>query len=967
MPVNLNTIDSKTKNATDPSNIRTKKYFDKQLTGMGTSAKGYFNKENQTLADNDQHTSDVLLHVKELPFGSHPSRSLGSSGFKQVYSVPASVFVSGTYQLPIENAIVDLDDITNTKGRYVDTQNIAGNTYDIYYNYVVKSIQKAIPFANGGSTAEAKNTRFALSYTNFLTFIEKDKRAADLTSIQVSDREDMSVEQQLSHLISGQALMLELTPDNMAWAYEHVSQYVVHSNQNAATILDEQAAILYQDNRLTDTVTNILKTSTAGTADWEMLLNLVDYFDATEFDTIMDHHLQTWLDLMQQGTTPNQFERLINGHTRLKLTNEIANIERIKDLAPSLPENELVEAELEKNDFYSKDQKAIIRTREPYTVVQAGAGTGKTSTIVGRMAHMKELGVDMDQVLAFSFTNAAADVISERFEDAHSYTFASIVNDIIMYNFPQQNLVPEGTLVNALSELDAKSGVFKSLKQTPFEIEQQLEGFRMAVKGLFEASTKRNANSNPAAKRADLQVYVDKNLDFVLNILNGIGMSSFNLQPIVVSSVISDKSRNFKLSDKLDNVRYIIADEAQDIASYEYILLLRLVEIFKAQLMIVGDGAQTLYEWRDSDPRFLNALEASSSFRNYKLTINYRSRQIILDYANILLNVIRSNEHAKIQLRANDDNDYKPTDVFDTISYKTYENQPKSHYNKDEDTRTRAEFIDEAVNDVFDEVVDFIKEGNKVAFQARTNADTNAILASVKDALDSRGLDLNVIDLRTKRSDETPIWTNVFTSYAKAVLLKTPFTSNFHEAIKNAMAEGAERAGYTKAQSKYYKDRVNKAVNEYINLGYQIVRNNPATNNKHMVLRHFFHFLTQYETKMIAQEQNLKGQDKPDTSNADIIVSTVHSMKGFEFDGTVTFVNHKQLAGGSEHSRQEMLQLFHVALTRAKTREWVIEDYEGSSTMNDPENIMTDAIQFGYNELVRRANEAQGVKPNGKN
>ena len=60
-----------------------------------------------------------------------------------------------------------------------------------------------------------------------------------------------------------------------------------------------------------------------------------------------------------------------------------------------------------------------------------------------------------------------------------------------------------------------------------------------------------------------------------------------------------------------------------------------------------------------------------------------------------------------------------------------------------------------------------------------------------------------------------------------------------------------------------------------------------------------------------------------------------------------------------------MLQLFHVALTRAKTREWVIEDYEGSSTMNDPENIMTDAIQFGYNELVRRAKEAQGT--NGKN
>lgn len=962
MPINLNTVGTKADTAI---NLRTKKYFDKQLTGMGTSAKGYFNRENHTLADNDQHTADILSHVDELPFGSHPSRSLGSSGFKQVYSIPASVFVAGTYQLPIENAIVDLDDITNTKGRYVDTQDIAGNTYDIYVSYIVKSIQKAIPFATGGSTTDAKNTRFALSYTSFLTFIEKDKRAVDLTAIQISDREDMSVEQQLKHLVSGQALMLELTPDHMAWAYENVPQYLGHTNQNAATILDEQAAILYQDDRLTSTITNILKTSTAETADWETLLNLADYFDATEFDTIMDHHLQAWLDLLQQGTTPKAFEQLINGHTRLKLTNEIANITRIKPLVPTLPENELVENELENNTFYSEDQKAIIRTREPYTVVQAGAGTGKTSTIVGRMAHMKALGVDMDEVLAFSFTNAAADVISERFENAHSYTFASIVNDIIMYNFPSQNLVPEGTLVNALSELDTKSGVFKSLKETPFEIEQKLNTFRIRVKALFEAETKRSANSNPAAKRADLQIYVDKNLDFVLNILNGIGMPSFNLQPIVVSSVISDKSRNFKLSDKLDNVRYIIADEAQDIASYEYILLLRLVEIFKAQLMIVGDGAQTLYEWRDSDPRFLNALEASSSFHNYKLTINYRSRQIILDYANILLNVIRSNEHAKIQLRANDDTNYKPTDVFDAITYKTYENQPKSHYTKDTDPRTRAEFIDEAVNDVFNDVVEFVKEGNKVAFQARTNADTNAILEAVNDAIESRGLDLKVVDLRTKRSDETPIWTNVFTSYAKNVLLKTPFTSNFHEAIKRTMDEGASRMARSKAQEKYYKSRVNKAVNEYINLGYQIVRNNPATNNKHMVLRHFFHFLTQYETKMIAQEQNLRGQDKPDTSNADIIVSTVHSMKGFEFDGTVTFVNHKQLAGGSAHSCQEMLQLFHVALTRAKTREWIIEDYEGSSEMHDPENIMTDAIQFGYNELVRRANEAQGT--NGKN
>ena len=81
MPINLNTVGTKADTAI---NLRTKKYFDKQLTGMGTSAKGYFNKENHTLADNDQYTADILSHVDELPFGSHPSRSLGRSEERRV-------------------------------------------------------------------------------------------------------------------------------------------------------------------------------------------------------------------------------------------------------------------------------------------------------------------------------------------------------------------------------------------------------------------------------------------------------------------------------------------------------------------------------------------------------------------------------------------------------------------------------------------------------------------------------------------------------------------------------------------------------------------------------------------------------------------------------------------------------------------------------------------------------------------
>ena len=58
---------------------------------------------------------------------------------------------------------------------------------------------------------------------------------------------------------------------------------------------------------------------------------------------------------------------------------------------------------------YNKQQKKAIEYPAKPLLILAGAGTGKTSTIIGRMAHLiKKEKAQADSILALTFTNEAA-------------------------------------------------------------------------------------------------------------------------------------------------------------------------------------------------------------------------------------------------------------------------------------------------------------------------------------------------------------------------------------------------------------------------------------------------------------------------------------------------------------------------------------------------------------------------------
>ena len=70
--------------------------------------------------------------------------------------------------------------------------------------------------------------------------------------------------------------------------------------------------------------------------------------------------------------------------------------------------------QLEANPLTDRQVEGILR-EEDHTLIVAGAGTGKTSAVVGKIGYLVESGIAKpDQILALAFARKAAEEMQER-------------------------------------------------------------------------------------------------------------------------------------------------------------------------------------------------------------------------------------------------------------------------------------------------------------------------------------------------------------------------------------------------------------------------------------------------------------------------------------------------------------------------------------------------------------------------
>ncbi len=127
------------------------------------------------------------------------------------------------------------------------------------------------------------------------------------------------------------------------------------------------------------------------------------------------------------------------------------------------------EEELEPNDA----QKAVIKSDDYPMRVLAGAGTGKTFTMVRKIERLLEDGVPPDEILALTFTNKAAESmrtklverVGQRAYDIDAYTYHAISHEILTEYAYYADIDPDYDIA---SELDQLEIIYDVLETVPY-------------------------------------------------------------------------------------------------------------------------------------------------------------------------------------------------------------------------------------------------------------------------------------------------------------------------------------------------------------------------------------------------------------------------------------------------------------------------------------------------------------------
>ena len=531
----------------------------------------------------------------------------------------------------------------------------------------------------------------------------------------------------------------------------------------------------------------------------------------------------------------------------------------------------------------SPQQLAAVQSTEPLILTQAGAGAGKSTVILARIQQLGLCGVNPADITVLSFTNAAADNIIKKNPNVRSMTIARMIHDLYMSYFPTHELSSVETIANSL-------GIY--MPQDPFAFQ-------------FANKLRNLEGRNSEGAHTALNNFIESHLEQTVDALNLIKQTSLELEIILAYQMIDKMPLPAGL-----NIRHLIIDEVQDNSVFEFIYLLRLVNKLNCSLFIVGDASQTLYEFRSANPKALNTLEASGVFTPYKLETNYRSNQEVLDMANVhLLSEIEANQLAQIRLRANS---------LTPVTANSFQEKVRvvhEHYTADRKFLTDLPMLlSKHVNPYIQEC---LNRGEQVAFLAFTRREAFAIQKRLEELFPGRSVISMISDRRRASTFFSSFiehhWSDVEAVdpanasfvFTKELVSRGPGANPNAQAALAKMASEWWTASALTIQGWVYEyqagiitkevffDRLKKCI-----LGHEI---------RHNSIRDALMHRNNEERKIRNME-----------TKADLIVSTVHGVKGLEFDNVV--VVYKDQSDMTEEKKR----LYYVAFTRAKNSLFVL-------------------------------------------
>ncbi len=287
-------------------------------------------------------------------------------------------------------------------------------------------------------------------------------------------------------------------------------------------------------------------------------------------------------------------------------------------------------------------QHAAATTQAQHCLVLAGAGCGKTKTIVARAAYLIEQGVPANQIQILTFTRRSASEIVARVELALGEQAkglrASTFHTFCMYLLRR---VPKAFGLEQFSIIDRDDQLMmfrlirgKDDKKNPNQLPKPQE---LCDLYSFARNTRQKLSEALEKQHPEYLAFKDQIAKIMQEYETRKRARSFLDYDDILAIVASALDQSEGLVDYVASIcKHMLVDEMQDTNPLQWALLEPLKD--KVSLFCVGDDAQSIYGFRGADFENIHHFkERVPDAVLYKLEKNYRSTQEILDLSNWLL------------------------------------------------------------------------------------------------------------------------------------------------------------------------------------------------------------------------------------------------------------------------------------------------------------------------------------------
>lgn len=304
-------------------------------------------------------------------------------------------------------------------------------------------------------------------------------------------------------------------------------------------------------------------------------------------------------------------------------------------------------------------QEEIIKSENDYILVTAGAGSGKTLTILGKIKYLiEEKNIAPEEILCISFTNAATKSLAEKIKkdigkEIKTYTFHKLSLEIIKSKRKNFSICDDSLLEMVTTEFFTQD-VWKNTL-----IKQKLENFfhetcdkitKEELKQLeklcitFIKLMKSNnyaledfINFHKEIRKIKNIKHYNKEkfiLILILNIYRKYEQYLLENNELDFDDLITYATKIIKNKKRVKKIKHIIIDEYQDTSFIRFALIRELINKTKAKLFVVGDDFQSIYKFSGCDiSLFLNFKDFFPNAKIMKLCRTYRNSEELIKIA----------------------------------------------------------------------------------------------------------------------------------------------------------------------------------------------------------------------------------------------------------------------------------------------------------------------------------------------